>query len=247
MIERTVDIRTKDGTCGTFIVHPDRGSPHPPILFLMDAPGIREELRDMARRLASAGFYVVLPNMYYRSGVMELGAMDSSPGSAWIKRMFDLMNSINIPLVMEDTDAWLAYIDADPAAQPSKIGVFGYCMSGQYAINAAARYPDRVVAAASVYGVALVTDAKDSPHLAARKTKGELYFACAEHDVYAPMEMVRTLESDLKAHNVNAEVEIYRNADHGFAFPERPAFEKGSAERHWERLHALFARNLLGR
>ena len=247
MIERTVNIKTKDGACTTFIVHPDRGGPHPPILFYMDAPGIREELRDMARRLASAGYYVVLPNMYYRSGVMELGAMDSSPGSPWIKRMLALMNSLNIPLVMEDTDAWLAFIDDDPAAQPSNIGVFGYCMSGQYAINAAARYPDRVVAAASLYGVALVTDAEDSPQLAARKTKAELYFACAEHDTYAPMEMVRALEADLKANNVNAEVELYANAHHGFAFPERPAFHKVSAERHWARLHALFARNLQGR
>lgn len=247
MIERTIDIKTKDGDCRTFIVHPDRGSPHPAILFLMDAPGIREELRDMARRLASAGYYVILPNMYYRSGVMELGEMDSSAGSAWIKRMFDLMSSINITLIMEDTDAWLTYIDSDPAAQPGKLGVFGYCMSGQYAINTAARYPDRVAAAASIYGVSLVTDAKDSPHLAARQAEGELYFACAEHDTYAPMDMVRTLEADLKANNVNAEVEIYQNAHHGFAFPERPTFQKASAERHWARLHALFGRNLLGR
>ena len=120
-------------------------------------------------------------------------------------------------------------------------------MSGQYAINAAARYPDRVAAAGSVYGVALVTDAMDSPHLVARKAKGELYFACAEHDTYAPMEMVKTLEADLMTNAVNAEVEIYPDAHHGFAFPERPAFEKASAERHWARLHSLFARNLLER
>ncbi|MFZ4072049.1 MAG: dienelactone hydrolase family protein, partial [Caulobacterales bacterium] len=83
--------------------------------------------------------------------------------------------------------------------------------------------------------------------LAARNAKAELYFACAEHDSYAPMEMVRTLEADLKANNVKAEVEIYPNADHGFAFPLRPAYDKPSAERHWARLHALFARNLYGR
>lgn len=247
MIEKTVDIQTKDGGCTTFVVHPDRGGPHPVILFYMDAPAIREELRDMARRLASAGYYVVLPNMYYRAGVMELGAIDGSPGSAWLKRMFELMSSINIPLVMEDTTAWLAYIDTDPAARPGKIGAFGYCMSGQYAVNAAAHFPDRVAAAASLYGVALVTEAEDSPHLAARKAKGELYFACAEKDAYAPMEMVRTLEADLKANKVNAEVEVYLDADHGFAFPQRAAFHKPSAERHWARLHDLFARNLLGR
>ena len=73
MIEQTVDIPTKDGKTTTFIVHPDRGGPFPVILFYMDAPAIREELRDMSRRLASSGYYVVLPNMYYRAGVMELG------------------------------------------------------------------------------------------------------------------------------------------------------------------------------
>ncbi len=247
MIERTVDIAMKDGACTTFIVHPDRGGPHPAILFYMDAPAIREELRDMARRLASAGYYVMLPNMYYRAGVMELGAVDVSPGSPWLTRMFALMNSLNIKLVMEDSDSWLAFIDADPAARPGKIGAFGYCMSGQYAINAAARYPDRVAAAASLYGVALVTEAEDSPHLAARKAGGELYFGCAEKDDYVPMDMVRALDADLKANKVNAEVEIYPDADHGFAFPQRPAFHKPSAERHWARLHALFARNLSGR
>jgi carboxymethylenebutenolidase len=244
MFEKTVEIKTKDGSCTTFIVHPDRGGPHPAILFYMDAPAIREELRDMARRLASAGYYVMLPNMYYRAGVMELGPLDTSPGSTWLARMFELMHALTIPLVMEDTRAWLATIAADPAAKPGKVGTFGYCMSGQYAVNAAAHFPDQVAAAASLYGVALVTDAPDSPHLAARKAKGELYFACAEHDSYAPMEMVRTLEADLKANNVKAEVEIYPNTDHGFAFPLRPAYDKQAAERHWARLHALFARNL---
>jgi carboxymethylenebutenolidase len=247
MIERTVEIETRDGACTTFIVHPDRGGPHPAILFYMDAPGIREELRDMARRLASAGYYVMLPNMYYRAGVMELGPVDRGEGSAWLARMFGLMSSLNIDLVMDDTDALIAFIDADPAARDGRIGAFGYCMSGQYAISAAARYPGRVAAAASLYGVALVTEAENSPHLAARKAGGELYFACAEHDSYAPMEMVRTLEADLKANQVNAEVEVYAGADHGFAFPQRPAFHKESAERHWARLHDLFARNLHGR
>ena len=244
MIEKTVDIKTKHGACTTFIVHPDRGGPHPAILFYMDAPGIREELRDMARRLAATGYYVVLPNMYYRAGVMELGTPDLNHGSEWMAKMFGLMRDLNIPLVMEDTDALLAYIDADPAARKGKIGAFGYCMSGQYAISAAARYPDRVAAAASLYGVQLVTDAADSPHLAARKAKGELYIGCAETDAYAPMEMIEKLSADLKANKVNAEVEIYPGTEHGFAFPQRPAYNKPAAERHWARLHALFQRNL---
>ena len=245
MIEQTVDIATRDGKTTTFIVHPERNGPHPIILFFMDAPAIREELRDMARRIATAGYYVMLPNLYYRKGVMELGALPPLPEAEARARMFELMGSINIPLVMSDADALLDFAARDPAASPGPAGAIGYCMSGQYAINAAARHPERIACAASLYGVQLVTDAQDSPHLAAQKTKAELYFACAEHDTYAPLEMVQALDASLKAEGVNAEVELYPGVHHGFAFPQRGAvYDKPAAERHWERLFALFARNL---
>ena len=97
MIEQQIAIPTKDGHTATFIVHPERGGPFPVILFYMDAPAIREELRDMARRLATSGYYVMLPNLYYRSGVMELGALPADPNAPERKRMFQLMASLNIP------------------------------------------------------------------------------------------------------------------------------------------------------
>lgn len=245
MIEQTVEIATKDGKTTTFIVHPERDGPHPIILFFMDAPAIREELRDMARRIATAGYYVMLPNLYYRKGVLELADLPPLPEAEARARMFELMGSISIPLIMDDADAILAFADRDPAASPGKAGAIGYCMSGQYAINTAARHPERVACAASLYGVQLVTDRPDSPHLAAQKASAELYFACAEHDTYAPLEMVEALDASLKSAKVNAEVELYPGVHHGFAFPQRGAvYDKPAAERHWERLFALFARNL---
>jgi carboxymethylenebutenolidase len=105
MIDQQVEIPTKDGHTTTFISHPERGGPFPVILFYMDAPAIREELRDMARRLATSGYYVMLPNLYYRSGVMELGPIPPDPDAPERKRMFGYMNSIDIPKVMEDTRA----------------------------------------------------------------------------------------------------------------------------------------------
>lgn len=242
MIEQTVEVPTRDGATTTFIVHPERGGPHPLILFYMDAPAIREELRDMARRLASCGYYVMLPNLYHRAGVLEMSAEDRADPEH--KRVFELMNSLTIPLVMDDTDALLAYADKEPAASKGKAGCVGYCMSGQFAINAAARHPQRIGAAASIYGTFLVTDKGDSPHIVASKAGGELYFACAETDRWAPLEMVQALEVALKADDVRAEVELYPAAQHGFAFPQRAAYDKPSAERHWERLVALYRRNL---
>jgi carboxymethylenebutenolidase len=210
----------------------------------MDAPAIREELRDMARRLGTSGYYVMLPNLYYRSCVMELGPLPTDPESPERKRMFQLMASINIPLVMEDTRALLAFAEGQPAARTAKIGAVGYCMSGRYAVNAATHFPDRVKAAASIYGTHLATDQPDSPHLAGQKTRAELYFGCAETDIYAPMETIDKVRRTLKDDRANAEVEIYPGTHHGFAFPKRPVYDRSAAERHWERLLSLYRRNL---
>ncbi|MHB8528118.1 MAG: dienelactone hydrolase family protein [Caulobacteraceae bacterium] len=237
MIERQIDVRTAEGAMGAFVVYPERGGPHPVVIFCMDAPGIREELRDMARRIATVGYYVMLPNLYYRAGVAELAGAPR-------ERMMALMESLTIALVMADTEALIAFAGADPAAKTGPMAAIGYCMSGQFAINAAARWPERFAAAASLYGVRLVTDAPDSPHKVAAKARAELYFACAERDSWAPMPMIETLKAALAADALRSEVEIYAGAEHGFAFPARAAYDRACAERHWERLFALFRRRL---
>ena len=244
MIERQVEIETRDGRMSIFVCHPERGGPHPVIVFFMDAPGIREELRDMARRLGTVGYYVLLPNLYYRSNVEELGPYIGEVNAATRQKALALMDTINIPMVMQDLDALMAFAAKDPAASGGAMGCVGYCMSGRYAINAAVRHPARVRAAASIYGTALVTDQPDSPHLAMQRTDARLYFGCAEHDSYAPKEMIDRLRAELDAKGGNAEVEIYPGASHGFAFPQRPVYDKASAERHWERLFQLFGHAL---
>jgi carboxymethylenebutenolidase len=246
MIERQVEITTQDGRMNTFICHPERSSPHPAVIFLMDAPGIREELRDMVRRLAAVGYYVLLPNLYYRSDVEELGPFVGEAHAATRQKLMQLMGTINIPMVMQDIDALVGFAASDSAASTSAMGCVGYCMSGQYAVNAAVRHKDRIRAAASFYGVALVTDKPDSPHLALRHTDARLYFGCAETDAYAPREIIDKLRAEVEGSHANAEVEIYPGTAHGFAFPQRPVYNKPAAERHWERLFALFGGALKG-
>src|SRR6202795_3608932 len=126
MIEKQADVPTKAGRMDTFICHPERRGPWPGIIFYMDAPGIREELRDMARRLATLGYYVMLPNLYYRAGVMELGPLPADPEAPERKRMFELMGSLDIAMVMEDTRSLLAYADGQAAAAADLAGSVGY-------------------------------------------------------------------------------------------------------------------------
>lgn len=245
MLEETLDIRTPHGEMPTFICRPERGGPYPPVLFLMDAPGIREELRDMARRLATVGYCVLLPNLYYRFGRDTYYGPDVlDQGSAEYKRMRAVRTQMTIPPVMDDVAAMIAFTDSQPYAAKGPVGCHGYCMSGPYALAAAARYPDRIAAAASFYGTWLVSDAEESPHQNLGKAKGELYIACAEHDDLAPPDMVAELRRLFEASGAAGELEIYPNVHHGFAFPQRWCYDKPAAERHWERLIALYRRRL---
>jgi carboxymethylenebutenolidase len=245
MIEQTLDITTKAGAMETFICHPERGGPFPAVFLLMDAPGIREELRDMARRLATVGYYVLLPHLYYRAGRDAIYGPDVlKHGSEEHQRMRAVRTKMTIPPVMEDVASMLAFIDARKEVKRGAVGIHGYCMSGPYALAAAARYPDRIAAAASFYGTWLVSDAVESPHLNLGKAKGELYIACAEHDELAPLPMVEELKGLLEKSGAKGELELYPGVHHGFAFPERWCFDKPAAERHWERLFALYRRRL---
>lgn len=239
MIERQLDITTPDGDMPTFIVHPDEGGPHPVVLFQMDAPGMREELRNMSRRLASAGYYVMLPMLYYRD-VREYNVFETEDRD----RMFELMGNLSNAMASADAGSCFEFAASDEAADPSRIGTVGYCMSGPFTVIVAADYPEQVKAAASIHGVALVTDGEDSPHSRLGDVAGEVYVGCAEHDTYAPPEMIDAFEQALAAAGNAGRVEWYPGTEHGFSFAERPVYDRDSSERHWQRLHALFRRTL---
>ena len=246
MKEQIVDIKTKDGAMETFLVCPERDGPYPPVLFLMDAPGIREELYDMARRLATSGYYVMLPNLYYRAGRdTKYGPDVLEKGSAEQARMRAVRTKMTIPPVMDDVAAMIAFADQQPEAKKGgPVGTHGYCMSGPYSLAAAARYPERIAAAASFYGTWLVSENVESPHLTLAKAKGELYISCAEHDDLAPPDMVKELQALFAKSGNGGELEIQIGVHHGFAFPQRWCYDKLAAERHWDRLLALYKRRL---
>ena len=247
MRESQVAIPSAAGVIDAFVCHPEEGGPHPAVILYMDAPAIREELRDMARRLASVGYYVLLPNLYYRKGTPENYGFDYElirKDPAELKKMFDLMNGLTNQMLVDDTGPMLAHIRADPAARKGAMGCVGYCMSGQFVMAVGAAYPDDFAAIASFYGVGIITDKPDSPHLKANKIKGEVYLAFAAKDIYVPDEQVAQMDGMLRQAGVKGRVEVYPGTDHGFAFPQRASYVKAAGERHWETQLALFERNL---
>ena len=107
---------------------------------------------------------------------------------------------------------------------------------------AAAHRPERVKATASFYGVRLITDKPNSPHLLAKGSPAEFYIACAETDHWVTLDMVERLQQELAGSH--GEVELYSGVEHGFAFPQRAVYDKTAAEQHWERVLTLFRRRL---
>ncbi len=247
MREVEIGIQTADGTMDTFICHPEEGGPFPAVIMYMDAPGIREELRDMARRIGTVGYFVLLPNLYYRNGRegdygFDLSRLRSDDSER--EKMFDVMRTLTNAGVVADTRPILDVVRSENQAAAGPVGCVGYCMSGQFVISVAATYTDVFAAIASYYGVGIITDAEDSPHLMAGEITGEVYLAFASDDPHVPQSVLDALPKIMSAAGVKHRIEIYPDTEHGFAFPRRPAYNKDAAERHWERMFALFDRRL---
>ena len=242
MIEHHLDIPSADGAMNSFVVHPEEGGPFPVVLFYMDAPGKREELHDMARRLASVGYFVVLPNLYYRR-TRDFWLKERT--EAGLAHMFSLMATLDAHTTRCDTLAMLDFVATQPNADARRIGALGYCMSGPFVMWAAAAFPDRLRCIASIHGANMATDAPDSPHRIAHQVRCESYFACAEIDKWAPPKDIQALQAALQAGGTPHRIEWYPAVEHGFVFPQRGAiYNRAAAERHWERLFSLFRRQL---
>jgi carboxymethylenebutenolidase len=243
LVTDDIVIETDDGEMGVHIVHRAEAGTSPVVLFLMDAPGKRPLLHRMAAVIAGHGYYVMLPNLYYRD--TEAFELDFSSRESF-ERMSELMYRVSNRNVVADARALTRYAAADPAADASAVGVVGYCMSGPFSIHLAAEMADVVTCAASFYGVRLVVDRDESPHRGLPAITGEIYVAAAEFDDYVPLTMIDEFEAARASAGTRGRVEVYWGTHHGFAFDDRPAYDAVADDRHWHELLGLFARNLGG-
>ena len=246
MIEREIDIATADGVMNTYCVRPEDNGLLPVVLMLMDAPGVREGLREICRRIAQSGYYVLLPNLYYRTArEFVLGATRNHPDAeANLKKMFGMVASISNAKVAADVGVVLDTLPSLSDARPGKVGLVGYCMSGAFVTAAAARHPDRIACFASYSGTRLITDKPDSPHLMLSEIKGEGYYAFAEHDTYVPLDEVAKFEKLLAAAPFPSRVEMEGGTHHGYAFSDRGNLNEVAREKHYERMLSLYRRHI---
>jgi carboxymethylenebutenolidase len=241
----TIYIKTRDGTCPSYVYQPAGKGPWPAVLVFMDGLGIRPAMLELGKRLATMGYYVLLPDLFYRSGPYEpmdphTVFSDPEKRKVLIEKFFGPATPANI---MADTRAFLEYLAAQPQVLPGGIGTTGYCMGGLMSLTAAGTYPEQIVAAASYHGGRLATDAPDSPHLLAPKMRARIYIASAIEDQSFPDDMKERLEQALSTAGVDHRIETYQ-AKHGWVFRDTPVYDAAAAERHWQSLGALFAAKL---
>lgn len=238
-------IRTGDGHMDAQISTPAGAGPWPGAIFYMDAFGVRPEMGEMAGRLASAGYLVLLPDLYYRAApVAPFDAADVFGGGPERDRLMSIVQATTSEKVMADTAACLDVLARHPQVGGSAAGVTGYCMGGRLAMIAAGTFPDRIAAAGVFHAAGLATDQPDSPHLLAPKIRARLYIAVAAIDpAFSDAERERLTQA-LDSARTRYRLEVYPEVAHGFCVPGLPVYNREASERHWKELLKLFAEAL---
>lgn len=252
MRERIAAVATSDGSMETFIVHPEQDGPFAAIVLYMDVWGIREELYDIARRIATVGYYCAVPDLYYRLGRVRHEFRDANNRMISLhalpeadrQRVTAPLSRLSDTMVAADTGALLDYFDKDESVKPGAMGSAGYCMGGRHVMTVAAAFPDRFRASAGLHPTSLISDRPDSPHLVADRLRGEFYCGFAETDAYAPLPMILEVDALLAKCPVRYHREIHGGAVHGYALPDRDIHHKQAANRDWELMFAMYRRQL---
>lgn len=242
----SLEIETADGRCPIHVYTPEGSGPWPAVIVFMDGIGMRPAILEIGERIARAGYYVLLPNLFYR---VEFTALD--PAKAFTDPVLraDLMGrvipSASVPNVARDMGAWISWLRAQPDVVHGRIGLVGYCMGGRLALAMAGHFGDLVAAVAAYHPGGLATDSPESPHRLADRIRARVYIAGATNDRSFDDAQKERLERALTEAGVDHRIETYP-ARHGWVPSDTPEHDVAATKRHWETLLDLFGETLGG-
>jgi carboxymethylenebutenolidase len=241
----TVDIQTPDGVADAYLTQPEDGQPHPGVLFIMDAFGLRPRIEEMADRIAQRGYVVLAPNVFYRAGRAPLfehpDLSDQEKRSRFFEKLRPLMDQLSPEALERDGGAYLDYL---AQLAPGPVAITGYCMGARVGWRIATAFPDRVAALAGFHGGGLVTDDEQSPHRSAGALRAEVYFGHADNDRSNTPEQIAALDAALEDAGVPHRSEVYAGAAHGYTMSDTPVYDEQASERHFAALFDLLDRSL---
>ena len=242
---QNVDITTPDGVADAYLARPD-DQPHPGVLFIMDAFGLRPTIGEMIKRIAADGYVVLAPNVFYRAGRSPVLPMpdlsDPDERDGFFAKLRPMIGELTPERIESDGTAYLDFLAESAGSGP--VALTGYCMGARVGWRIAAAMPDRVAALAGFHAGGLVTDDPDSPHRSASDISAELYFGFADQDPSMTAEQIATLERTLEEAGARYRSEIYEGAQHGYTMADTAAHHEPSRERHFRELRSLLDRAL---
>ncbi|MBO8185190.1 dienelactone hydrolase family protein [Streptomyces spirodelae] len=237
----TLQIPTADGQADAFAAFPDDGERHPGVLMYADGFGLRPVLREMARELADHGYYVLVPNFFYRHGpapVVELPEhIGEEARTAVMGRLMPLIEAHTVERTLRDADAFLGFLASRPEVGSGPVAVTGYCIGGLLAVRTAAAHPGQVAAVAGFHAPVGAAGSDSLRHLTA-----QIHFGHAESDLTP--EALGELNQILDAAGVDYTSEIYPDTVHGFTMADTDAYSPAALRLHWDNLLPLLGRTL---
>jgi len=244
--ETDVMVPTPDGSADAALFHPAGTGSWPAVLMWPDILGLRPVFREMGRRLAAAGYTVLVPNPFYRTkrAPIVTGAFDFNDPKQRDSVM-SLRSTLTDTGIDKDAATFIAFLDKQKQTNRRKgAGVQGYCFSGPFAFQTAAVRSDRIRAVGTFHGGGLVTKDAKSPHLLIPRTKASFVVAIAHNDDQKQPDAKDVLKATFAAAKRPATVEVYP-ADHGWCVAGSQAYDHASAERAWAELLRLYRANLV--
>jgi carboxymethylenebutenolidase len=239
--ESEVEIKTPDGTCDAYLVHPVKGR-YPAVLIWPDIFGLRPAFRQMGKRLAESGYTVLVINPFYRTKKAPTAPEHPDFNDpATRQSLMSLAGTLSPATALTDATAFVGYLDKQAAVDKKhKMGTTGYCMGGPFVMRTAAAFPDRVGAGATFHGGGLASDKADSPHLLIPKMQAHFLIAIAENDDQREPEAKNVLKEAFAKAKLPAEIEVYAGTKHGWCPPDSQVYNAEQAEKAWSRMLVLF-------
>lgn len=241
-----IDIAAPDGTAQAQLSRPPAGT-GPGVLLFIDAIGVRPQIAEMCTEIASWGYVVLAPNVFYRDGDIDAVGPHADlrqPGAreVFFAEAMPRVRGLTSDLAVPDIAAYIGALRGLPGVTGDRIGVTGYCMGARLAVRAATGHRDLVAACGGFHGGGLVTDGADSPHAGLGNARAEFVFGHADQDRSMPPEAVAELGRAMRAADLTGSNAIYPGAPHGYSMADTSSYDEQASKRHFTELKALLQR-----
>ena len=230
---------SQDGTAiNAYFSRPAATGRYPGVVVIMEAFGLVDHIKDVARRFAEQGYLALAPDMYTREG---------SPDATNIDSVLKTMFSVPDTQAVADLEGAITYLKRLPDSN-GKVGAIGFCSGGRYTLILGCKSSNLDAAVDSAGGFIiqdqLTPQRPVAPIDMIPTLSCPLLGLFGEEDQNPSPAHAARMEEELKKHGKTYEFRMYRNAGHAFFADYRPSYRAAAAQDMWHRVLGFYGRYL---